>query len=386
MCITFLAGMGFGLIYLPSIVIVQYYFDKKRAFATGVSTCGSGIGAIIFAPFSKFLIDQYAWKGAQWIMAAIVLNGMVLGCVYRPLTFRELERIRRRWQRKQERLDRRKLEVEIENSKLNLQSSHMNGNIAHIKDMKGNLNVRAKSVDTLVDSNDNKINRIGHLKSDSDAFPVGSVSSFRSNASCGNNVRRRFRTQSEAASNIGASWHSLGIITRSMNNLDADNRDCDETSITDNSEETNHEDDTICDIFKDIFRGIKETMDFSMLKSPVFLIYGLSCIFSMAGTYDKSVLNFAFMGLLPDMLYCVLRMRRECRERFPRLRLQRKLLVSDPGMHHGTCVTHAPWCMLGSLPRGAGENVPGIPGASATHNFTYLARCLLIRILYKTMW
>ena len=33
-------------------------------------------------------------------------------------------------------------------------------------------------------------------------------------------------------------------------------------------------------------------------------------------------------------------MRRECRERFPRHRLKRKPLVSDPGMHHGTCVTH----------------------------------------------
>ena len=34
---------------------------------------------------------------------------------------------------------------------------------------------------------------------------------------------------------------------------------------------------------------------------------------------------------------------------FPRHRLQRKPLVSDPGMHHGTCVTHVPWCMSGSL-------------------------------------
>ena len=50
---------------------------------------------------------------------------------------------------------------------------------------------------------------------------------------------------------------------------------------------------------------------------------------------------------------------------FPRRRLQRKLLVSDPGMHHGTCVTHVPWCMSGSLTRGGEENVPGIPGACA---------------------
>ena len=37
------------------------------------------------------------------------------------------------------------------------------------------------------------------------------------------------------------------------------------------------------------------------------------------------------MGLLPDTENCWLRMRRECRERFPRHRLQRKPLVSDPG-------------------------------------------------------
>ena len=49
----------------------------------------------------------------------------------------------------------------------------------------------------------------------------------------------------------------------------------------------------------------------------------------------------------------------------PRRRFKRKPLVSDPGMHHGTCVTHVPWCMSGSLTCGDGENVPGIPGACA---------------------
>ena len=55
-------------------------------------------------------------------------------------------------------------------------------------------------------------------------------------------------------------------------------------------------------------------------------------------------------------------------------RLQRNPLVSDPDMHHGTCVTHVPWCMSGSLTRGGGENVPDIPSACATRNFAYLVR------------
>ena len=81
-----------------------------------------------------------------------------------------------------------------------------------------------------------------------------------------------------------------------------------------------------------------------------------------------------FMGLLLDTQNCGLRMHREYRERFPLHRLQRKSLVSDSGMHHGTCVMHVTWCMSGSLTRSGGENVSGIPGACATHNFVYLAR------------
>ena len=66
-------------------------------------------------------------------------------------------------------------------------------------------------------------------------------------------------------------------------------------------------------------------------------------------------------------------MRRECRERFPHHRLQKKPLVSDPGMHQGTCVTHVPWCMSGLLTRSGRENIPGIPGACAIRKYTYLA-------------
>ena len=101
------------------------------------------------------------------------------------------------------------------------------------------------------------------------------------------------------------------------------------------------------------------------------------------------------MGLLPDTQNCGLRMRRECRERFPHHRFQRKPLVSDPGMHHGTCVKHVPWCMSGSLTNGGRENVPGIPGACATRNFAYLVRGPLVHLvayclfgtkpLYETM-
>ena len=46
-------GFGFGLIYLPAIVSVSMYFEKKRAFATGIAVCGSGLGTFIMAPVTE---------------------------------------------------------------------------------------------------------------------------------------------------------------------------------------------------------------------------------------------------------------------------------------------------------------------------------------------
>ena len=52
----------------------------------------------------------------------------------------------------------------------------------------------------------------------------------------------------------------------------------------------------------------------------------------------------------------------------------KKPLLSDLDIHHGTCVSHVPWCMSGSRTRGGGMNVPGIPSACSTRSCTYLAR------------
>ena len=73
------------MIYLPSIVSVGYYFERRRAVATGIAVCGSGIGTFIFAPLSKYLLDELDWKNALFILAGIILNGCVCGMLMRPL-------------------------------------------------------------------------------------------------------------------------------------------------------------------------------------------------------------------------------------------------------------------------------------------------------------
>jgi len=81
-----LAGCGLSLCYVASIIIVAYYFDRRRSFATGISVCGSGVGTFVFAPFTQYLMDTYdGWRGACIILAGVFLNMAVCGMLFRDL-------------------------------------------------------------------------------------------------------------------------------------------------------------------------------------------------------------------------------------------------------------------------------------------------------------
>lgn len=85
--ITFgvIAGVGLSLCYVAAVVIVAYYFDKRRSFATGISVCGSGIGTFIFPPIIQYLITEYGWRGCTVLLAGIFLNMCVCGALMRDL-------------------------------------------------------------------------------------------------------------------------------------------------------------------------------------------------------------------------------------------------------------------------------------------------------------
>ncbi|XP_015610387.1 monocarboxylate transporter 3 isoform X3 [Cephus cinctus] len=82
-----MGGIGFGLIYLPAVVCVGYYFETKRSLATGIAVCGSGFGTFAFAPLATLLIETYTWKGANLILAGLILNCAVFGAMMRPLEY-----------------------------------------------------------------------------------------------------------------------------------------------------------------------------------------------------------------------------------------------------------------------------------------------------------
>ncbi|KAJ8969652.1 hypothetical protein NQ314_001654 [Rhamnusium bicolor] len=87
LCISYgiLGGVGFGFIYVPSVITIGFYFERWRALATGIAVCGSGIGTFLFAPLSETLITKLGWRSALLCQGVLVLSCVIYGALFRPL-------------------------------------------------------------------------------------------------------------------------------------------------------------------------------------------------------------------------------------------------------------------------------------------------------------
>ncbi|XP_060086227.1 monocarboxylate transporter 9-like [Ylistrum balloti] len=78
-------GIGFCMMFIPAIIVVGLYFNKKRALATGIATSGSGLGTFGYAYITDVLLSMYGWRGTILILAGILLHVVVCGMIFRPL-------------------------------------------------------------------------------------------------------------------------------------------------------------------------------------------------------------------------------------------------------------------------------------------------------------
>ena len=80
-----MVGFAMGMVYNSSFSIVPRYFDKYKATAAGISMCGVGVGAFVFPPIIKALIDTYGWRGTFLMIGGIYAHGAVLGSFFAPI-------------------------------------------------------------------------------------------------------------------------------------------------------------------------------------------------------------------------------------------------------------------------------------------------------------
>nr|XP_033814419.1 monocarboxylate transporter 14 [Geotrypetes seraphini] len=80
-----IAGIGSGMVYLPAVVMVGQYFQKRRALAQGLGTTGTGFGTFLMTMLLKYLCKEFGWRNAMIIQGAVSLNLCVCGALMRPL-------------------------------------------------------------------------------------------------------------------------------------------------------------------------------------------------------------------------------------------------------------------------------------------------------------
>ena len=81
---VFVLGLGFGLMYLPAITSVGFYFEKKRSFAMGIAVCGSGLGTLVLPWVMPYAINgplRFNFSGALLIEAGIIFTCVIFGAL-----------------------------------------------------------------------------------------------------------------------------------------------------------------------------------------------------------------------------------------------------------------------------------------------------------------
>jgi MFS family permease len=77
-CFGLITAFGFTFVgMVPHVFLISEWFSSNRASAIGVVYAGSGVGIMILAPLSAWLIAAYGWARALEIYAAVVLISLL---------------------------------------------------------------------------------------------------------------------------------------------------------------------------------------------------------------------------------------------------------------------------------------------------------------------
>ena len=88
-----IGGFGAGMIYLTSIIIVGYYFESKRALATGIAVCGTGVGSIIVPPLANHIFTHFdSLTSVIMLFGGMFLSCIIFVCLMKPLDVEKSEK------------------------------------------------------------------------------------------------------------------------------------------------------------------------------------------------------------------------------------------------------------------------------------------------------
>jgi MFS family permease len=68
-----LVGAGVSAFYVPLTVLAIKWFEGRRAMAAAVVSAGNGLGILTLAPLTRWLINEYDWRVAFFVLGVLAL-------------------------------------------------------------------------------------------------------------------------------------------------------------------------------------------------------------------------------------------------------------------------------------------------------------------------
>ncbi|KAM3909971.1 monocarboxylate transporter 13 [Leptodactylus fuscus] len=75
------SGLGWALIFSPSMAAVTCYFSRRRSLATGFVLTGVGVFSFALTPLLQYLVEEYSWSGAMLLLSGVALHSVPCGAL-----------------------------------------------------------------------------------------------------------------------------------------------------------------------------------------------------------------------------------------------------------------------------------------------------------------
>jgi MFS family permease len=66
-------GIGGGMMYVPSVSVIQRWFKRHRGLASGLAVCGTGVGTLVVPFLATLMIGTVGWRMTHYLLAAGVI-------------------------------------------------------------------------------------------------------------------------------------------------------------------------------------------------------------------------------------------------------------------------------------------------------------------------
>lgn len=75
-------GLGVGLVYVPTIAVVQRWFVRQRSRASGLALAGTGLGTLVAPLVAGWMLQGMGWQQAmRWFALGIAVLGLAAAAV-----------------------------------------------------------------------------------------------------------------------------------------------------------------------------------------------------------------------------------------------------------------------------------------------------------------